>query len=749
MALENGKQKKNNGILLVCVILFAVCTMAVLFLMFIRKNLIEDYKSELLAETEESAATISETIETRFDMLETIQDIVSQTYDIGPEAALYLENSRVKYGISYLGLIDKEYTYFGSTGKIVKNVEAFDANYSIAGEKRLMRDSDAGSLEGIAFMLPYSRNGEITGVICSKYVLQDFASSIGREVTDAAEIVVDINGSIVLESATFEEYMRGESWKELSDRGMQWKNKERFERQMYGNGAAVASGKGKDGKSIYFAAAKVGAYEDFYVVRFVNSTEMEDRVQASMKWLYFFLALMVVFGICFLIMVIYNRRKNQKEVYKAAYVDTLTGLPSKVKHKLDAQGLIDKRDRKYAYISFDVDNFKYINEMFGYDYGNRILRRVADAVKEHTGERELCSRVSADNFALLWTDCEKQEELEERISALFASITNCKDDEKNARVCTLKFSCGVFRIEEPMDINAVRANANLARTESKKRLFNQIVFYDDTLKARRVEERELEYDAEEALKNGEFEVYCQPKFDVDSEQIIGAEALVRWKHSKRGMLSPGVFIPLFEANGFVIELDMYVLNKVCELIAKWLEAGLEPLCVSVNLSRTHLYEQDLVQKLVDTVEKYNIPPEYIEFELTESAFYEQMETLLRIMEEIKQAGFRLSMDDFGSGYSSLNLLRQLPVDVLKLDRGFLDECDTGEIAGNSFRGRRIVTHVISMAKDLEMSVLAEGVETKKQKEFLQQARCDMIQGYYYAKPMPIPEFEERYIKKKL
>jgi EAL domain-containing protein (putative c-di-GMP-specific phosphodiesterase class I) len=228
---------------------------------------------------------------------------------------------------------------------------------------------------------------------------------------------------------------------------------------------------------------------------------------------------------------------------------------------------------------------------------------------------------------------------------------------------------------------------------------------------------------------------------VGTENIIGAEALVRWNHPIRGMLSPARFVPVFESNGFITEVDLYVLNQVCELLQVWLKEGIPPICISVNLSRVHLYERDLVKRLTEVVERYNVPPEYIEFELTESVFYEETEGLLRIMSEIKEAGFRLSMDDFGSGYSSLNLLRRLPVDVLKLDKVFLQDCGDGD---DEMRGKRIVMHVISMAKDLQMEVLAEGVETLNQKEFLQSARCDMIQGYYYARPMPLKEFEILY-----
>lgn len=742
MAKDNVKQKLNKGLFIGCIVLLVVSCIAFLYVQMLRRELISNAKDDLLRDVRRSTRTISDGIETKFAALETIQDLVSQSYDIGPKAAQAMENSRVRYGMAYLGLVDANYVYYGSAGRIVVGVSQDHVDRGLAGEKTLVRDQDANSSDGISFSMPYERNGEITGIICSKYLIEDFVAVLGEKVEDAAQLIVDSEGKLILASENFASYMDGITWEDLSKNGRLWKGKKKFDEKMDDEQYAVASAKNRFGEDIYFAAAQVDSYDDLYVVRFVKSEVIEGQVQNYMGWVYLLLGIMGASVVCIILCAAWNYSSNRKAVYKAAYEDPLTGLPSKMKHKLDVQALIDKQDRRYAYVTFDIVNFKYINEMFGYDYGNHLLVHIANVIKRHIKDKELCARVSADNFALFVLDEKGQENLSARIERLFEAITEVKEIGNGFSLCALKFSCGVYRVKEAMDINNVRANANLARMESKNRLFNEIVYYDEALKTRRLEERELEYDAEEALKNGEFLVYCQPKYDVVSEQIIGAEALVRWNHSKRGMISPGVFIPLFEANGFVIELDMYVLDKVCELIAAWRAAGIPPVCISVNLSRTHLYERNLVERLVNVVKKHDVPPEYIEFELTESAFYDEMGTLLHVMEEIKKEGFRLSMDDFGSGYSSLNLLRQLPVDVLKLDREFfggMDEKEEGD------RGRRIVTHVISMAKDLEMSVLAEGVETKNQKDFLQEAKCDMIQGYYYARPMPVPEFERLYM----
>lgn len=743
MTGNHKKQNKKKGFFVMCLLLVGVSMVALGYLNETRKGLKQKCEEELLWEVRQSAREVSNSIEEKFTALETIQELIGRSYELGTEAAKSMEASKERYGMEYLGFVDRNYVYYDSSGIVSEDTYNDRIDRALSGEYVVACSKDDRAEDGIVFFVPYWSGDEITGVICSEYARTDLLKDISDKSQEGADLVVDAGDNIVLASDHYETFIDGRSWEEFSENGAAWKEKHGFDEEMVRNGCAVASAKTKFGRDIYFAAAQVKSYEEFYVIRIADSDVVEKEIQKSMVQVYVLMAVMVVFMVCVVVYAVIAYTKNRKEIYKAAYIDQLTGVPSKTKHKLDAQVLIDRQDRKYAYVTFDVDNFKYINEVFGYEYGNRILVHIANVTKHFAKENELYARISGDNFAMLLVDEGTQEQLSQRIGKLFEMIIDYREPEEDLNLCALKFSCGVYRIEGPKDINKVRANANLARTESKKRVLEEIVYYDEKLKTRRVEERELEYDAEAALRNGEFLVYFQPKYDVESERIIGAEALVRWNHSERGMLSPGLFIPVFETNGFIIELDMYVLDKVCELIAAWIEAGIPPICISVNLSRTHLYERNLVERLVSVVKKHNVSPEFIEFELTESAFYEEMESLLQVMDAIKKEGFRLSMDDFGSGYSSLNLLRRLPVDVLKLDKGFLDDCDEKD---DSVRGKRIVMHVISMAKDLEMEVLAEGVETEGQKDFLQEARCDMIQGYYYARPMPLQEFEALYKK---
>lgn len=736
-----NRKRHTTGLLLLSLFLIVIGFGILVGLNKTRKSLVKECENSLLWEVQLTAHEVSNDIENKLAVLDTIQEMIVQTCGIGPDAVKTLTTSKIRYGMDYLAVIDTNYTYYDNEGDVIPDMRTKHVEEAMAGKKVVARSVDDVSGDGVVLFVPCTDEDEVVGVLIAKSSREELLEMLSVKPQEGTELVVDASGKVVLMADDFGNYLDGMSWDEFFQNGESWKSKKQFDDEVQLMGCAVASAVNKAGKEIYFAVAKVEDYEEFFVVRLTSSKVVEKEIRQSMDRIYFLMVIMAVLivGVVVSALVMYIR--NRIEIYNTAYVDQLTGLPSKAKHKMDAQELIDKGEKRYAYVTFDVDNFKFINEMFGYEYGNKVLNHIAKNVKDSIQPGELCARISSDNFALVLIDGGTQKDLETRIYDLFKKITEPGKPGEVLNICSLRFSCGVYRIDKKQDINAIRANANLARAENKKSVLDEIIFYDEKLKARRVEEKELEYEAEEALVNGDFLVYFQPKYDVETEKIIGAEALVRWLHPVKGMLSPALFVPLFESNGFITEVDLYVLNRVCELIESWIKNGVPPICISVNLSRIHLYERDLVKRLSEVVSRHNVPPEYIEFELTESAFYEETENLLRIMAEIKAAGFRLSMDDFGSGYSSLNLLRRLPVDVLKLDKVFLEECEDGE---DETRGKRIVTHVISMAKDLKMEVLAEGVETSDQKMFLQNAKCDMIQGYYYARPMPMKEFELLY-----
>jgi len=425
----------------------------------------------------------------------------------------------------------------------------------------------------------------------------------------------------------------------------------------------------------------------------------------------------------------------------SVFADDLTGLPTKVQHKLEATRILEQKMGKYAYVSCDVAAVKYVSEMYGYAYGNVALKHIARVLSANLKPDELISRTTGDHFCMLlkYTDAKS---LEKRIFAMTEQASLLPVDEIGS-THKAAFNCGVYLIQGGEDINMIRARANVARKKNETSFMTQITFYSAEDLVRELETKELEADVVRAIKEHELEVYLQPKYDIESETMIGAEALIRWNHPEKGMLPPAKFIPACEKNGFICTIDFFVLEEVCRKLSQWKEEGRQIVKISVNFSRRHLAEPDFVDRLIEAVRYYDLQTSDLEIELTESIAYDEIGTLLKVMRQIKEAGFGLSMDDFGSGYSSLSLLREMPVDILKLDKGFLDGYHGKEDAE---RDKRIVFHIISMAKDLEITVLAEGVETEQQKEFLKEAHCDIIQGYYYAKPMPADEFAN-YLKK--
>lgn len=284
-------------------------------------------------------------------------------------------------------------------------------------------------------------------------------------------------------------------------------------------------------------------------------------------------------------------------------------------------------------------------------------------------------------------------------------------------------------------INLLSDRASFAEVSIRGNVVVNWAFYDERMRAKQMEEREIESEMQEALEQRQFVVYLQSKHDINSGKIVGAESLVRWRHPTKGLLSPAKFVPLFERNGFIINLDEFMWEQTCIILKRWLDKGLDAVPISVNVSRLHVYRSTFVDKLNALVGKYKIPSDLLELELTESTFIEKTDELFRVMNKIREYGFRFAMDDFGSGYSSLNMLKDAPLSIIKFDRSFLRE---NFVNGN---GATILRHMIAMARELNLIIVAEGAETIEQIELLKKLGCPVVQGYYFSKPVPVAQFE--------
>ncbi len=446
--------------------------------------------------------------------------------------------------------------------------------------------------------------------------------------------------------------------------------------------------------------------------------------------------IIITSGTLFLIilLIIFERSADHKLV-KMMYLDPVTGGDNWYKFRLTANKVLNSKQyhkRKYALVNFDINRFKVINDAYGYQKGDEILKDIYNVIKRWSRPGEPYTRYAADQFYIM-TSFYENEDLTERIHELDHKL------HKLRFTSSTKIYYGIYHITDRRDsIDHMGEFSSIAKNKIKGSTKGIIAFFDDAARDRLLEEEEIERTASEALQKEEFHVYLQPKVSPKEETVKGAEALVRWCKSNGRIISPGNFIPVFEKNGFITELDYYMLKKVCEIIRNWIELGYDPIPISVNISRLHFANAQLADIIRDIVDKYDVPHYYIELELTESAFLQNKHMMVQTVTKLREYGFIVSMDDFGAGYSSLNSLKDLPLDIVKLDGELFRMTDEVE------RGLTVIRNTITMAKDLHMMVVAECIETKEQVDFLCHVGCDVIQGYYYAKPMPVRKFEEMY-----
>lgn len=460
-----------------------------------------------------------------------------------------------------------------------------------------------------------------------------------------------------------------------------------------------------------------------------------------------------LFSIVLVILLILSNHSEKEDLRQLAYHDVITGHRNFSSFTRDFRNVLAKgKDAHYALIHFDIDKFKVFNEHYGYKVGNHLLSYISNTLEHALSDNEIFSRLNGDYFVILM-HYENEDELLLRLKEIKNDIIDYKN--KLDYRYDIMVRMGIYRIDDKsIDtiineksysaitsyVNQLIDKAGLARQSIKNMPLQTFYsFYQDSMIEKILREKEIESEMQTALNNGDFVFYLQPKYSLQTKSIAGAEALVRWLHPGKGLIPPDSFIPLFEKNGFVTEIDFYILEQVCMTLRTWIDKGYKVVPISVNLSRQHLQREETLSRIFEIVTRFNIPVNLLEFELTESAMFEKMVFLADFGQKLRNNGFSISIDDFGSGYSSLNMLKDVEVDVLKLDKAFFEN-------ENRERGNQVISKFIELSKSLHMKVVSEGVETKEQVDFLTKVGCDMVQGYYFARPMPAGDFEEKYLK---
>lgn len=411
--------------------------------------------------------------------------------------------------------------------------------------------------------------------------------------------------------------------------------------------------------------------------------------------------------------------------------DAVTGLYTKFKFYRAVRSILsEETEETFAFVRFDIDRFKMINNFYGIKEGDKVLQSVAAELRKVSTafDKFVYGRLENDVFAVCMPF--REENIELLVNALQINLRKVNKDYN------IKVSCGVYVINDTtLDVSEMYDRAFLAAKSCKGKFVQSIAYYNESMIEDMRQEQFIINEVNRAIEEEQFEVYLQPKINLVTDRSYGAEALVRWKHPERGMISPGEFIPIYERNGIIGRLDYYMWRHVCILLRKWIDEGKNPNPISVNVSRVNIYNPQLVQIFKKLITEYQIPAELLNLELTESAFMEDQDLVMRTMSNLHQLGFKIMMDDFGSGYSSLNVLKDMEVDYLKVDMKFLQD---EEFNG---KGEKVLTSVIRMAKWLHLPSIVEGVETLEQVDFLKCIGCEYAQGFYYAKPMPIADYE--------
>ena len=437
-----------------------------------------------------------------------------------------------------------------------------------------------------------------------------------------------------------------------------------------------------------------------------------------------------------------ERKASEQRIHRLAYYDVLTQLPNRslFQDRLHTALQHAERHGEWLVLMFlDLDRFKPINDSLGHAAGDRMLKEVAARLLGCVDEEETVARMGGDEFTLLLASRSTREGALNRAihvaEAILASMA--QPFLLEGREFFVTASIGIaLSPQDGQELSQLMKNADTAMYHAKEMGKNNFQFYQAEMNARALERLELESDLRHALEQGQFQLYYQPQFSGDGRCLTGAEALLRWQHPSRGLVPPVEFIPVLEELGLVVQVGDWVLAEACAQMKRWQAAGMDIPKVSVNLSARQFADGQLALRISRILQEHQLPSTALEVELTESILMHDVAETLQILAGLKRLGLCIAVDDFGTGYSSLNYLKQFPIDVLKIDRGFVDGLPDGE------QDAQIARAIIAMAHSLNLAVIAEGVETQAQLDFLREHGCDQVQGYLFGKPMPASQFSQ-------
>ncbi len=730
------KVLEQKFIIVVIFIIGIITSMGIGVEQYIQGRILQNYREESLEISSHMAKSIDEHLTLKIKELEFLANSIAEkmkdslTFDFdilnqGLESDVFDTLYLAKPDGSIKSTDGLENNYAGrSFFKVAMNGKSNISNPTISGFD--------GESE-IVYSVPIEKNNQVIGVLCGRNTIEELNKFISSKLytTSTDVYVVGYDGQVILSNNLDNNFVANA----FNDYYINLPSSNDLPYILSTNHSQSIEWKDSYGNISYINYQKIEDISEWYILTQPNSEILATKIQEikSLTCLILFLMNGAFVSIYYYVNKI--KKNNLEEIKRLAFNDSLTGVLNNNGFTQAVESVFKRSNRTYySLVVFDLESFKLINEIYGYSKGDQLLKAIAQHLKSEFHLSTIIGRLSNDIFVLM---LDTRIQYEERIIPnRIQRVVNLASGQVIG--IPLNVSTGLYQFEKN-ELNIQRAidHADMARSHAKLNESQRYYLFDDKLFQNKMDLKLIEQELKSALIEEQFKVFYQPKVNPCTEEIVGAEALVRWFHPDRGFISPALFIPIAEKSGDIIELGRWVFNEVCSMLAEQKEKGLKSIPISINLSRVELYQVDLILFLQSIISRYEIDPKLIEIEITETTALNDIELINEKIKHIHDLGIKVSMDDFGTGSSTFSNLKHVDIDVLKIDRSFLCDIET------NLKSKEMVHGIIDLAKRIGVSVVCEGVEVQEQVEILKGMRCDLIQGYVYAKPMPKSEFEQQ------
>ncbi len=735
------KQKKNGFFITILLLLISLAFIVTVSVVFnnIKTNLEREIISSLSEEAEENAALIEKEIDAKFGVLQSFANELSSTGD---------EIAEIRDMQSFVEVYNFRRMGFVDLNGIAKTTDGFEKDLSfrefyqvgLKGESFItesLQETIGDSTEDMINILSvpvYDNKGEIKGVLFATYLTEKFHEVIFSDSFqgEGYTYIVAGDGDVI---SSYGDGMQKEYDNIFIYTGdaAQYDDaiQEKVENDMREKISRVGIGVNEDNDKYFYCYKPLeieSADMNWYIFSIEPKSVLDERMHPIMRDIQFLTVILICILVMANIIFLYYNVRRRQELFRLAYKDSITGGDNFSNFKEKAK----KYENTEGYvIALDISEFKLVNNVCGNARGDEVLKVIWDVIMANCNDNEQAARVNADRFVIFWIESSKKT-VTYRIEKLINEIEGISEQLSVPRLYPV---IGIRAVEKLDDADKRYGEALRAKSLIKNRRDRHYAFYDEIDYDTIVENKKLENGFEKALADKKFEVWYQPKFNSHTGKIVGSEALIRWRADDGSLISPGRFIPLFEKNGNIIRLDEYVFREVCRQQKEWQKEGIQILPVSVNISRFSLYYSNVVEKYERIINYYDVDHKYVQIEITESAIIENT-VIVELIQKFHDAGFDILLDDFGSGYSSLASLNQMPFDTIKLDKSLVD------YVGNE-NGEKLLKFIVQLVQSLGMKITAEGVEYKEQLDFLENLNCDDIQGFYFSKPLMLADFSAK------